>query len=71
MSWPEMRSADLATFQVQDAPTRNLILRLLDHPTDADHDELQRHPNSAMLANWLLELPAYANATYDDGPGAA
>lgn len=62
MTWPEMRGDDLATFQSQDAQTRSLILRLLDSPTDADHEELQSHPNGAMLASWLLELPAYQNS---------
>lgn len=54
-----MQGADLETFKGQDAPTRALILRLLDEPSDADFIELANHPNGAMLATWLLELPAY------------
>jgi hypothetical protein len=60
---------DLATFLGLDAPTRNLVLRLLgllDGPTEADHDELARHPQSAILAGWLLTLPAYRRADRDD-----
>lgn len=61
-----MREADLETFKSLDKPTRALILRLLDVPTDEDHEALRRHPNGAMLANWLLELPAYSKVDYDD-----
>jgi hypothetical protein len=66
MAWPEMQDADLETFKSLDKPTRTLVLRLLDSPTDKDHDALDRHPNGAMLASWLLTLPAYANSSYDD-----
>ncbi|WP_156422432.1 MULTISPECIES: hypothetical protein [unclassified Gordonia (in: high G+C Gram-positive bacteria)] len=44
-----------------------MVLRLLDEPTDDDHAELSRHPNSKMLASWLLELPAYRETDdFDD-----
>ena len=59
MSWPEMRNTDLETFNSLDGPTRDLVLRLLGRdggPTDADHAELQGHPNGEMLASWLLEF---------------
>ncbi len=58
-NWP-LRDADAATFTALDKPTRQLILRLLDEPTTADHDALRAHPNGAMLAEWLLSLPAYS-----------
>lgn len=56
----ELMVADLETFKALDGPTQSLILRLLeDEPTDAAFVELSRHTNGAMLANWLLTLPAY------------
>lgn len=58
MNWPN-RNVDLETFNSLDDKTRDLVTRLLDEPTDRDFEELQRHPNSKMLATWLLELPAY------------
>jgi hypothetical protein len=61
-----MRNVDLETFKALDAETRKLVLRMLDHPTEADHDALQRHPNCQMLSSWLLNLPAYENAPDDD-----
>lgn len=62
MTWPEMEEADLETFLSLDRPTRHLVLRLLGEdgpPTDADRVALDAHPNSGMLASWLLTLPAY------------
>ncbi|MDL9944271.1 hypothetical protein QSJ19_01465 [Gordonia sp. ABSL11-1] len=62
--WPT-QDVDLETFQSLDAPTRSLILRMLDDPTDSDHQALTDHPNSKMLATWLLQLPPYQSA-YDE-----
>ncbi len=58
----ELRDADLQTFQALDQPSRHLILRLLDEPSSADFADLAAQPNGAMLANWLLALPAYVGA---------
>ncbi|MBM0127580.1 hypothetical protein [Pimelobacter simplex] len=55
-----MQSIDLETFQSLDRPTRHLVLRLLDEPTETDWVALDKHPNGKMLASWLLELPAYS-----------
>lgn len=65
MTWPEMRNVDLETFKSLDAPTRALVLRMLDHPTAEDHEALRAHPDKIMLSSWLLELPAYANIPDD------
>ena len=62
--WPN-RDVDLETFEALDQPTRNLILRMIDEPTDDDHAELRDHPNGRMLASWLLELPAYGDVVAD------
>lgn len=62
----ELQGSDLETFKSLDGPTRKLILRLLDEPTDADFESLRSHPNRLMLATWLGELPAYRGG-YDDG----
>jgi hypothetical protein len=60
------RGVDLETFKGFDQPTRALILRLLDKPTDGDWDALKDHPNAAILASWLGELPAYRGGYEDD-----
>jgi hypothetical protein len=61
--------ADVATFVAFDQPTRQLVLRLLGYtdPADRNHalDDLGRHPQAALLAAWLLRLPAYLNAAND------
>ncbi len=58
----------LAEFMALAPETRRLVLRLLDHPTDADFAELEANPTSKGLAAWLLTLPAYTRARvrYDD-----
>ena len=61
----ELQGSDLETFKALDQPTRQLMLRLVDEPNDADFDALKRHPNAVMLATWLGELPAYRGG-YDD-----
>ncbi|TDZ87355.1 hypothetical protein DE4585_00347 [Mycobacteroides salmoniphilum] len=63
----DTKDADLETFQMLDAPTRSLILRMLDEPTDDDHAALGSHPRAAMIASWLLTLPPYRNINgYED-----
>jgi hypothetical protein len=58
---------DFATFRGLDGPTRRLVLRLLtDHPSEQDYLELESHPASKSLAQWLLTLPAYRRASPDD-----
>jgi len=66
MSNWELKCDDLETFTAFDAPTRALILRLLDEPTDADFAALKERPNAVMLATWLGELPAYSSVGYGD-----
>lgn len=61
-----MTPGAFATFRSLDAETRSLVLRLLDSPDDAAFRELAELPHGSALARWLLTLPAYANATYDD-----
>lgn len=56
----ESQAVDLETFKALDKPTRQLILRLLDEPTDRDWEDLRQHPQGEALASWLLLLPAYA-----------
>lgn len=65
MTW-EMRDVDTETFQALDKPTRQLILRLLDSPTERDHAALAEHPQGKALASWLLALPPYADAPDED-----
>lgn len=66
MTWPEMRNVDLETFKALDPETRKLILRMLESPTDEDHEALRAHPDSRMLSSWLLELPAYSKVADDE-----
>ena len=56
----ELSREDAETFLAFDAATRNLIIRMLDEPNDDDWLELERHEQGAMIAAWLLTLPAYA-----------
>ena len=49
-----------------DPETRHLELRLLTGASESDFAQLEAHPQSRALAQWLLTLPAYAWA-YDDG----
>lgn len=65
MTW-EMRGIDLETFRALDRPTRHLILRLLDSPTESDQAALAAHPQGKALASWLLTLPAYVDVPDDD-----
>lgn len=65
MTWP-LRDVDLETFQALDRQTRQLILRLLDSPTDEDHAALAEHTQGKALASWLLTLPAYVHAHEPD-----
>jgi hypothetical protein len=62
--WP-LRAEDVETFRSLDEPTRRLVLRLLESPSERDFAELRQHPGGAMVAEWLLVLPAYAKA-YDE-----
>lgn len=66
--WP-LQADDLDTFLSLDAPTRRLILACL-HPDEAVRcDALGRlgdHPQGRILAEWLLRLPAYAEAPDDE-----
>ena len=62
----ELQNEDLETFKGLDQPTRQLILRLLDEPTEPDFAALQDHPNGALLAAWLIEQPAYRGVEVDD-----
>ncbi|RIT28915.1 hypothetical protein D2E76_26450 [Mycobacteroides abscessus] len=63
----DTKDADLETFQTLDPPTRSLISRMLDEPTDDDHAALRSHPSGRMLASWLLTLPSYRDVDgYED-----
>jgi hypothetical protein len=65
----ELQAEDLATFQSFDGATRSLVLRLCGQygdPTEADFKALGDHPQSQMLANWLLTLPTYRATRLDD-----
>jgi hypothetical protein len=61
-----MPGGAFATFRALEPETRDLVIRLLDGPTDRDFEELHQHPAGKSIANWLLTLPAYANAPEDD-----
>lgn len=61
-----MRDIDLETFKAFDNPTRQLVLRLLDSPTDRDWDSLGQHVQGKAIASWLLTLPAYAPTPYNE-----
>lgn len=66
MAMPE---GALATFMALEPETRDLVLRLLGafgSPSEADYQELHEHPAGQSIAQWLLTLPAYRDATYDD-----
>lgn len=60
------REEDQRTFLSLDQPTRALILRLLSDPSDADWEELGKHPNSRKLTEWLFSQPAYQRAAEGD-----
>ncbi len=59
-----------AEFRGLDEDARALVLRMLDSPSEADHAALAAHPAGRALAQWLLTLPAYVNASYDDESAA-
>ena len=61
-----MTQGAFAQFRALDRGTRALVLRRLDSPNDADFRDLDQHPQGTGIAQWLLTLPSYVNATDTD-----
>jgi hypothetical protein len=61
-----MPEGALATFVTLDPDTRNLVLRLLDSPSEDDWAELGQRLDSEAIAKWLLTLPAFREAPESD-----
>jgi hypothetical protein len=57
---------DLATFRALKPERRNLVLRLLHQPTEADFAALAALEGGKDLARWLLTLPAYRDSGNDE-----